>query len=130
MLLMETSTPSAIAARTRVLNLTLFLLLDSLCSCFIVLSPVRPVTLRRVDVAVARPLAPPVVILLESADRSTRTPLKWQCNRLSRGFDARALVSAGSLPCTHDVCSPSWQKTHVPSENANGMMTASPGLKR
>src|SRR5437867_13136975 len=66
MLLMETSTPSAIAARTRVLNLTLFLLLDSLCSCFIVLSPVRPVTLRRVDVAVARPLAPPVVILLES----------------------------------------------------------------
>lgn len=52
-------------------------------------------TLRHVDVVVARPLAPPVVILLESADRSTRTPLKWQCNRLSEDFDARALVSAG-----------------------------------
>src|SRR5438094_1488652 len=103
MLLVETSTPSAIAARTRrprVLSLTLFLLLDSLCSCFIVLSPVRAVTLRRVDAPVARPIAPPVVILLESADRSTRTPLTWQCNRLSEDFDARALVSAGSLPCT------------------------------
>src|SRR5207249_12289274 len=98
MLLVERSTPSAIAARTRrprVLSLTLFLLLDSLCSCFIVLSPVRAVTLRRVDAPVARPIAPPVVILLESADRSTRTPLTWQCNRLSEDFDARALVSAG-----------------------------------
>src|SRR5207247_10903430 len=95
MLLMETSTPSAIAARTRVLNLTLFLLLDSSCSCFIVLSPVRPVTLRRVDVAVASPLAPLVVILLDSADRSTRTPLKWQCNRLSEDFAGLSMVAAG-----------------------------------
>src|SRR5436189_4659874 len=95
MLLMETSTPSAIAARTRVLNLTLFLLLDSLCSCFIVLSPVSPVTLRRVDVAVGRPLAPPVEILLESAGRSTGTALRWQCNRLSKDFDGRAIVCAG-----------------------------------
>ena len=31
-------------------------------------------------------------------------------------------------PCTQEVLSPSWQKTHVPSEKANGMMTKSPTL--
>src|SRR5213079_3047612 len=51
------------------------------------LSSVCATTVRRIAVAVARPLAPPVVILLESADRSTRTLLKWQCNRLSEDFD-------------------------------------------
>src|SRR6266852_5590187 len=30
--------------------------------------------------------------------------------------------------CTHAVCSPSWQNSHVPSENANGITTTSPGL--
>src|SRR5207249_4963692 len=31
-------------------------------------------------------------------------------------------------PWTHAVCSPSWQKMQVPSENANGMTTTSPTL--
>jgi hypothetical protein len=30
--------------------------------------------------------------------------------------------------CTQAVLSPSWQKAQVPSENANGMTTTSPGL--
>jgi hypothetical protein len=30
--------------------------------------------------------------------------------------------------CTHAVCSPLWQNSHVPSENANGITTTSPGL--
>src|SRR5437773_2222146 len=103
MLLVEKSTPSAIAVRMRrprVLSLALFLLLDSLCVCFIVLFPVRAVTLRRIAVAVARALAPTVVILLESV-ATLLNRRKQRKRRRNQNFALSVPSCLVSSPCIH-----------------------------
>src|SRR5712691_1823878 len=57
--------------------------------------------------------------------RAYSVPSAWGTRTASACAPATSTVPKNP-PWMHDVCSPSWQKTQVPSEYANGMTTTSP----
>src|SRR5215211_2447332 len=62
-----------------------------------------------------------------STRRTTSVPSAWG-TRTASPCPPSTPSQPYRPPWRHDVCSPSWQKAHVPSDQTNGVTTTSPAL--